>query len=396
MAFTLEASAITFNPPQSGGKPGSSTACSGDWISCFSGVTASSAVVAPDPTVFTNAGYPIIFVATPVTGGWNRVTTSYALSSTPLANNELLLKQIMVTNTDNLDNIVKGAGAGVAAGFAFGPVGAAVGGLAGALSGVNYPRFQVEVLLGKPGAPARALLPISSVVCQADQQPDTQPYDYTQLSVPPSQKMSFVLPFVITPGPSSTFFPSELKEGSTSSDASCWHPVPNNLRGYSDALGQAKTPPQAGDGWFYRIVRVDDATAFTDPETGVEPAKTVPTDVNGMNHHGNDFPVSACRKVTVQITWWHNLSNYVNGGPTPAPIEALNYKAEIADPGYINYVTLPRSGSINFKLVCGAYMSNNFTGPPLGTLATDVTAQVTAAVKAQPSASSSKPAPAKK
>jgi hypothetical protein len=382
MAFTLEASAITFNPPQSGGKPDSSTACSGDWISCFSGVTASSAVVAPDPTVFANAGYPIIFVATPVTGGWNRVTTSYALSSTPLANNELLLKQIMVTNTDNLDNIVKGAGAGVAAGFAFGPVGAAVGGLAGASSGVNY---TVHAASTHTGAPARALLPISSVVCPADQQADTQTYDYAQLSVLPNKKMSFVLPFVIAPGPSSTFFPSK----------SCWHPLPNNLRGYTDALGQAKRPPQAGDGWFYRIVRVDDDTAFTDPETGIKPAKTVPTNVNDMNQHGNDFPVSACRKVIVQITWWQNLSNYVNGMPTPSPIEALNYKAEIADPGNIAYVTLPRSGSINFKLVCGAYMSNNFTGPPLGTLATDVTAQVTAAVKAQPSASS-KPAPAKK
>lgn len=385
IGYSLEASAISINPPDKD-NTSSGTCDNASWWNCIVGATVTSAVIAPDSKTFPSSEFKTNMIVVPDNTFGNRITTSYTMTSTAIANDELLLKQVTISSQDNLDNIVKNAGTGAAAGFAFGPVGAAVGGLFGAASGMVTEDLRLN-LAGPQAAvaPVPPFTPINNYVCKSDL--DSATYDITQVNKQTNPKIS--LPLVIVPGPSDKF--SGINQPTSSTDKNCWHILPNNSRTNVIGAPSANTP-QAGDGWFYRFV---DDSDFTDPETGIA-ATPVPnlTSKGGAAgftfNEGVQFPVSACHKITLQITWWQSLEGHVAGGANPPAVVSVNYDEEIADPGYINYVTIPKSGSVNFRLVCGAYATNTFTGPPLGTLMTDITSQVTAVQKAQPTSSSSK------
>ena len=375
-----------------GAAHGATTGCGAkaDWTACLQGVSAVTALVAAKDSGMTEPKSGWIFVATPTSHWWGRVTDTYSLSSTPVGDDETLPKTVTVTWTDNLKNVIATTGTGAATGFMFGPIGGAVGATVGFVVATATEGNPYSVSGMTRGAEADLSPDFSRYVCDSDKNPSSPDdavvrVDYKK--IPTSALIPKIgLPVVLKSGPASEFYvPGESASG-------CWHPVPNNV---AAAVGlvvpgaPTMRDPQTGDGWFYRIM-----TAFppTHNTAADEAAKLVgPTDTTvwfdaAKKKPLDRFPVSTCEKATVQLTWWSEIAHHQHD----MLMRGWHQNVEIANPDSITSVKIPKSGTINFRIGCGAYTTNNFNATPESDRITQLDSMIQTVIKAQ---SSSQTAP---
>lgn len=371
LAFTLEASAITLSPPA---KTMSGCTSNDNWQTCLSGVSYTSSVIAPDDAVFDPTVYKTRFIATLSDNFYNDMTTSYVFVGTPVGDNPLLLKQITITSTNNLDAIVKGAATGAATGVLLGPIGAGAGAVLGAAVNIGAPPAYVGHLAGAKPIYFTAI----DQVCSDLRATRQKAYDYSKLSTITNPTPVLELPVAIVPGPSDQFY--QPATATTSTINPCWRPLPTITWANNSPPGGTLPPPMSGDGWFYRIVDTGD-TNDADTYYPLKPKQNQTALKNSASivENGHQFPISTCRKVDLQLIWWYALQNQ------GTPIEFDNI--EIADPGYVNYMTIPRSGAINFGLTCGASTSISAAPSPWSTIFSDANAGATTTIKNEPSGS---------
>lgn len=144
----------------------------------------------------------------------------------------------------------------------------------------------------------------------------------------------------------------------------CWSPLPTRKTNTDVLLS----------GWFYRFVPITKRDApkpnLSDGKSYFPPLWTtevpdpsssaglplgmdwgVPSN-NAMTQSLSRYvPASACRSVILQIAWWTDVQKLVAGQETTRSKLVVT----VADPTLIQKVKIPKSGSIQFGAVCGAY-----------------------------------------
>lgn len=360
LKFRLPDSTITLAVPsastaQAGAKQPATcpaTVTNATWGSCFDNVVAQAApagsAVAPSP----------VWVATP-DDSRNLWLTTTAISGTAIQGQDNIYSLVTIKYSNNVGAVVTGVGSGAAAGFALGgPYGALV---LGALGGAGV-IAQNAVLTGAirlpiPSEPAPSPSLLADYVCA------NEPVDIVHASAttPALQKPSISLPIVIKAANARPLAPkAELQavDPLKSMPAACWHNLPNaSYMGAPHLIGGADTtatrPLQNGDGWLFRVIDTD-----ADDPTAQLPG-TIAVDQYLPSSGRSDFPYPACRKVTMQVTWWRELANAIenpgkDGKPTPA---VMSFDTTIADPNYVSVAYVKKGGAINFKSDCGANVS---------------------------------------
>jgi len=274
---------------------------------CLSGVSAESAASLDTSNFYT--------------AKWGFGTT---LSESKVVDTDpLMVKSFTVNYKNPTAGIVTSAGTGAATGLAIGgPWGAVIGGLIGAAAAIiDVKRLEIEI----PVPP----------YCEA--------VNIEQLKTLKGESAKLYLPVTLTYATSKSL-------------STCWHSLPNRSPDVEMENLQGR-PPLSG--WFYRIV--DRKT----PNITFPPV--LPQNVDSIDNldspfQKNDtyftttgpkktFPVSACRAVEVQITWWEEIDK-AEGGP-----RMFKYPMMVADSDYVQAIGLPKKGTINLLPVCGGYAS---------------------------------------
>jgi hypothetical protein len=345
IAFALQTGAITLDMPKaaagSGGQQpafvencAKNSATGETWTHCFLGVSTQATMVAA----------PDLYVAKPSDPLSSLSSTK--LSAQPVTGSEVLYKQITVSHANNAPAVISAVGSGAAAGFALGgPPGAIVGGLIGGV--VTASQSKGVTVSGAPPPPVW-----QDALCTGDRDRFSQE-SAKWLALKPS----LAFPFVIDTEHARPFAAIDAQ---TSTDV-CWRFLPNNLH-LLDAVTEAGAPtggdPQLGDGWLYRIVKTGGPQ---EPGTsGLAAAAYF-----ASRDSRDDFPVSACQIVTLEITWWQQvkdaLENAAAGKERPNPYLLKFPGMKIADPSSVRAVKLPDGGVITFNPDCGAFVT--VTGP---------------------------------
>lgn len=97
----------------------------------------------------------------------------------------------------------------------------------------------------------------------------------------------------------------------------------------------------------------------------------------------NEFPVSACRAVTLEITWWTALQDATNKGFRNP--ERLQIPITVADSQFVQKIKMPKNGTIIFLSPCGGYTSPGMPSPDLAITINALITQVKAVKDAQKS-----------
>jgi hypothetical protein len=342
LRFSLPTTAITLQPPTpaspSAAPPASKTnSCpagvtNATWYECFDGVTVQATPAG------SGMGSKTVWVASP-DDSVNLWLTTTAISGTPIQGQDTLYSTITIKFTSNVSTIVSGAASGAAAGFGVGgPYGAAAGFL---LSGIAAAVPQA------PQAPPP--LDFLNYLCP------NQPVDLSDARTT-LHKPTISFPIVIDSADAEPLAPeSQLidVDPPSKTPAGCWHAVPNATaigvpRPVGTQAAQGMRGAVAGDGWLYRLVARD-----SDPTAAPAGAMTTDEFFNGKSRQ--EFPYSACRKVTMQVTWWKELEDAIAGanGGRPQP-KVVTFDTVVADPKYVAIAYVRKGGAINFKADCGA------------------------------------------
>jgi hypothetical protein len=318
---------------------------------CLSGV-----IVDPVPSLDT----PSFYIAQ-----WKRGTTLSEFNT--INTSPLMLESFSVNYKNPAPGIITAAGTGATAGFAIGgPWGAVIGGLVGAISkGMDTEKSE----------PINALFQIDELFPAACPKDKVYVKDLKTLM---GKSAELYLPLTISKGIPDK--PDEQK---------CWHPLPNRSPKAEDAM--ENHDKRTLSGWFYRILvretpdikfppvlpdnldsisppfqKNSDYFATTDPETFTKDKTT--------------FPVSACRAVELQITWWEKLDEAVKANAEP---KLFKYSLMVADSNYVQVIRLPKEGSILLLPVCGGYASPKPTSSSAGEVFNAVVQQAQAIKAAQ-------------
>lgn len=323
-------------------KKGEKPITSDDYLSkCLSGVTA-KATAARDTSV--------VYVAQPACG-----TT---LTSTAVDADPFMVKSIAVNYKNPAIAAVSSAGAGAVAAFGIGgPWGAAIGGLLGA-AGQLVTSMKVEKWYER-----------ENNVCKEDRESDS-----TRFEKLTAEKKAPQL-----------FLPVALPYETSKSITDCWHPLPNRSPEAIEAAMQNPQDLPPLSGWFYRIVDPKEPSNSKLPP--ILPKSLKPGDKLNPPFQERDeyfriagnqetFPVSACRLVEVQITWWEMF----NDADDP---QKYKYPVMVADSGYVQAVRLPKNGTVYLLPVCGGYASPTQSSSSLGELIDAIVKQAQAVKDAQ-------------
>ena len=314
------------------------------------------------------------YVATPE---WGTTLTSTAVDADPL-----MVKSITVNYKNPTVGIVTSAGAGAATGFGIGgPWGAAIGGLLAGVGAAISASMRAEEWK------------YENDVCQEDIQ-----------SLKPEEFKGLVSNLkAVNVDPPQLFLPIALDYKTSKNETKCWHPLPNLSDKALDAVinNRIGLPPLSG--WFYRIVAVDpksdssklppilptalphlENSQKTDPPFQYrikyfEQEREKYLGVFNIANYQETFPVSACRSVELQITWWEMLKYRKPND------EAKHYKYPmmVANSEYVQAIRLPKNGTVNLLPVCGGYASPTQSSSSLGEVIDAVVKQAQAVKEAQ-------------
>jgi hypothetical protein len=346
LRFTLQDSAVTFTSSgQTVATTGKATSncpavvTNADWWTCFSQVAASAVIAPPNSNPA-----PTIYVATPDDGSHLYFSTT-TISGTNVTGQDTLYTQVTIKYTNNASSVIAGAGSGAVTGFGIaGPY----GGIAGLILGGG------AAVAAARGLPQPNTIALANYVCGGET------VDLTHTSI------TNVTPAVYFPltvkGPSARpFAPTLNADSPQTAPSACWHALPNTQSlgsavpvAIGNTLGSGPPrDPVAGDGWLYRFVAMSDVSK---PPLGAQPMSAF---LNSKDS-SQQFPYTACRDVTIEITWWKELNDAISAAQTsggdPKP-RVLAFPASVADPNYVFVASVKKGGVITFKPDCGATVS---------------------------------------
>lgn len=284
------------------------------------------------------------------------------LKSTAVDDDPLMVKKIEVDYKNPMTGAVSSAGAGAVAGFGMGgPWGAAIGGLLGGVAqAVSREPIKKEEWVEK-------------TVCTEDRKDENYP------------RFGKLKPADNNNAPQ-LFLPVALSYENSRSETECWHPLPNRSHEVqeSEMEGTSQSPTSLS-GWFYRIVPVDPKLS----KINLPPVlpKVLPKnpalpfqkreEYFGIAGNQETFPISACRSVEVQITWWELLKK------TDTEVKHYKYPTMVANSEYVQAVRLPQNGTVYLLPVCGGYASPTQSSSSLGELIDEIVKQASAIKEAQ-------------
>lgn len=327
---------------------------------CFSGVSVKAAA-ARDTNTF--------YVASPGSG---TTITPTAVDSDPF-----MVKSISVNYKNPAVGIVNSAGAGAVAGFAIGgPWGATIGGGLGVVGGLlNVVTIKSEPIL-------EIYEPVSWIknVCKEDQEAVNTKFASLKKSADDDPHL---------------FLPIALDYKTDVSLSKCWHLLPNRSLEATDSAMLSFKGPTPLSGWFYRLVPSADPDKEAIPgkkdlppvlKTKKDPNQDIISPFQKREEYfstddvKNSFPISACRSVEVQITWWKEMPNA--DGKTNT-FHYFKAPVTVADSDYVQKVILPKNGTVNLLPVCGGYASPTQTSSSISELVDAVVKQAQAIKEAQ-------------
>ena len=190
---------------------------------------------------------------------------------------------------------------------------------------------------------------------------------------------------------------SDRSEGPDTSVASiCWNSLPApSVTG----VIQSDVVPTDATGWFYRFVP-DQAETGPKHVTVVPPLivnrgsdkPTLPENGSVLwakSYFGKEtttaglksFPVTACRAVDLQITWWQEFDANVQH-PTHL-VQLVTFPLIVADPSYVQAIKMPTHGSVTLLPVCGGYSSSGAPSTDMADSINNLIKQVQAIQAAQ-------------
>jgi hypothetical protein len=309
------------------------------WRDCLRGLSSSVVAVSDNNAVY---------VATPDSG------LSSKTSVTPKASDSdpLLLTSITFNTTSTIPSAITAVGTGAAAGFVWGPWGAALGGIIGGIGAFA------------PGITGKAAPSANpgwwDVACDRDTEYKRYARLASDLKDPPNATLA---------GPLTLDFIPFAGHGSADI---CWNSLPATTETggmLSDDLSTEAT------GWFYRFVPdqekngpahvtvVPPLVANRGADNPALPLavklatsyfQTVGSDSTTVGQQS--FPVTACRAVDLQITWWQEFD--ANAKDATHKIQLVTFPLIVADPTYVQVIKAPTHGSITLLPVCGGYASS--------------------------------------
>jgi hypothetical protein len=310
----------------------------------------------------------VVYVAKPNCG-----TT---IQSTSVDTDPFMVKSIVVNYKNPAIGIVSSAGAGAVAGFGVGgPWGAAIGGVV-ATAGQEMTFTDIKELYTKAAKANIPKPPWYKDVCEEDKKIDISRFEKFSNKIP-----ELYLPVTL-----------DFESGKKSIKP-CWHPLPNRSPA---AIKKAMDDPQSPEllsGWFYRIIMPSKSDKNSDKSVlpPVLPVDLKPGDklISSISFQERDvffsntdnqekFPVSACRSIELQITWWDLQNNAEFNDPL-----WYGYQMTVADPDYVQVVRIPKNGTVYLLPVCGGYESPTQSSSSWGDLIDAVVKQTQAVKEAQ-------------
>lgn len=326
--------------------------------------------------------------AVPTRGSILLATTggNTSMIATPMESDPLLLKTVTIGKVHTAAETITSLGANVAAALAIGGTAGTIG-IAVAVANVTWTmgvfehtvgnRMEKALLFGHvvklelpridprwdhPGQNLRD----GHLICPAPSKDSYAGFDFGMYVYLKNPVASLLLPVTIA---SEDAVPSDGKK-------TCWKPLPG--------IPAGKGKVQAL--WFYRVLAsgpIGEADGPLDklefpPVLQRDTADTrggviEPTDhFIGRNWRTmNQFPTSACRWVQVEIAWWQELdkpaelpdNSKFNPAATTTDVEVKTkqFRLVVADSNFVQTIDVhnQKNEVINFRPVCGAYVSNS-------------------------------------
>lgn len=296
------------------------------------------------------------------------------VQSTAVDDDPFMVKSVAINYKNPAVGIITGIGTGAAAGFEVGgPWGAALGGVLGGVGGA----IEKEMIV----PPAVAGAPwFQQLVCEKDRTKVAERQKDLQGSGKKAPEL--VLPITL-----------DYNTANSLSQDRCWHPLPNKSeKANTAAMLDSDAAPRLS-GWFYRIIpgsKKEEGNLPPVLPSDVGPKQKGPLDpwFQKKEDYFKDqadkttFPVSACRAVEVQITWWELIDkHYAN--QKKEKLEFYRYPLMVADSGYVQTVRIPKNGNIYLLPVCGGYESSTQLSSSVGDFIDAAVKQVQAVKEAQ-------------
>lgn len=301
---------------------------------------------------------PKMYVALP-SDARHLYLSSTSISGIPVAGQDGLYTQINIKYTNNTGALLSGAGAGAGVGASFGPPGVIFGSLAGLVGAVPGPLVQAG---GPQPAPAPAAPPPRKGRSIEDYLCESSKFDFSSAQ---NLAPSLYVPLTISAAEARPFASNSSVEMKKDEPSSCWHVLPNSKYvSQSFPVTDPSQPPLAqsralkkGDGWLYRFIATEDLSKM--PPGAHESAESYFDPSKGSRQ---DFPISSCRGVVIQVLWWKELAKAIadadkNGTEAKPVPNAIIFDSVAADPEWVTVVPMKHGGVINFKKSCGANIS---------------------------------------
>lgn len=350
LIFSLRNSSIIVAPPMKGKANDVRLDSQGLWpeqlcrpgdgevlMRCFDDVTASAVPVREANRIIKG------------TPSWGTTLTSSAIDNDPP-----MIKGVTVNYKNPAVGVISSVGAGAATGFAIGgPYGAAAGGLLGGVTSIVTSRPLSE----------EEQRHWNKFLCESDQR-------LVRESEAPNTAQNAQL-----------FLPVALDYGPAAAEEGCWHLLP-----LAKHNANAKKPILSG--WVYRlhpisqqedrralppVVSPEWDNAHDDRKLSLPFMRT--DDFFKNNEELTTFPVAACRRVELQITWWKHLQD------KPAP--SINFPIMVNDSAYVQLIRLPKSGVVTILPTCGGYSSSTTSTFPANEVFDSIVKQAQAVKDAQ-------------
>jgi hypothetical protein len=288
------------------------------------------------------------------------------LSATAVDSDPFMVKSVSVNYKSPVTAAVTAAGTGAVAGFAIGgPWGAVAGGLVNSLASI----------ITTKEAPTPEWY---SLLCEDDLLNTMPPVEDAKEweSLPVQLFLPVVLDYKPVKG-------NDFKE--------CWRPLPNRYESPTEDLmhDQGTRPFVRLSGWFYRIKTDPSAqksllppvlpSYIGDKKEDLPQPFQPREDYFLSSDSQSTFPVSACRSVVLEITWWEELKSWVNGSKA----YVKRYPVMVADSNYVQVVHLPDKGTVSLLPVCGGYENSTSTSSVSTELVDEAIKQAKAVKEAQ-------------